>query len=390
MYPVHYLHNSENKYILAVAFRCGSINENPKHSGISHLLEHMMFKAKTNKQSIDRLDALFAAGVDWNAYTSKDMTIYYVSTDVVNYKNIFNVLMHILKKMDVSKGEFEKEKAVVKEELALSSRLFPEMLFNMAHANTPYKQSVIGTTKTLSCISWQDTLDYHANFYKDPIVIVNCPEAHKGRVARLLKPHLGEGRSVQQPLLLDLNAERYVHEVVNLKKDHEGMEKCVVGYLGFPHSSYKTATCRLMAYILTLRLFRELREKRGMVYGVKVTYITYMCTGYMTVVCRSNNAKCDKILEIVTKEISRLSNLTKEEYAQYNLSLETKRINKYTQVDLTMNAACDKLYGVQHRSKQAGYESFKSIHASLFKKSRMMAIAKTACGRNAILKSLDL
>ncbi|MCX7017621.1 MAG: pitrilysin family protein [bacterium] len=147
----------------------GSANEDDELNGVSHFLEHMLFKG-TAKYGVGELDkAVTGVGGVWNAGTSKDYTHYYVTVAAPFVDTALDAISDMLQNPLIDSGEFDSEKRVILEEYRLKQdnpwgALFDE-LYEASFVRGPYRRSVIGTFESVSGLTRGAMVDYFERYY---------------------------------------------------------------------------------------------------------------------------------------------------------------------------------------------------------------------------------
>ena len=148
--------------------KAGSRNEYEKISGISHFLEHMSFKGTSSRTAMDINFEMGALGAQANAFTSEEFTVYYGAVIPENLIPFLDILTDMQKPL-LDKHEFDLEKQVILEEIALYKDKPQFDLFDMAYgdfyAGHPIGNSVLGTNKTVGGIEVEDMRAYHDSLY---------------------------------------------------------------------------------------------------------------------------------------------------------------------------------------------------------------------------------
>ena len=162
--------NVPNKVVTLDAWiNTGSANENDSLNGISHFLEHMMFKG-TPRYGVGQLDQMIMnVGGVWNAGTSKDFTHYYVTVASPYFHTALDAISDMLQNALIDATEFDKERLVILEEYRRkqddpSGVLFDE-LYELCYSEGPYRRSVIGTFESISKTTRDDMYDYYTRYY---------------------------------------------------------------------------------------------------------------------------------------------------------------------------------------------------------------------------------
>jgi zinc protease len=174
------LDNRANTVVLVFIVRVGSIDEQEKHYGISHLLEHMMFQSKNTTKSAKLLKRMADSGTSFNAMTSFDTTIYYIIGRVEVWKEVMDLFhMLVFDPMNFSDAELRRESQVVLEEASTHNHTggLDSMIMDMLWKDTSYEHPVIGNEQAIRSITSKDLHEYHDTHYGNSHLVVNMPKA---------------------------------------------------------------------------------------------------------------------------------------------------------------------------------------------------------------------
>lgn len=167
-------------YVQSVAVgiwvRAGAIDETAKYAGISHFIEHMMFKGTTRRTAKEIAADIDKIGGQINAFTGKEATCYYVKSIDTNYRQAADVLIDMLSDSLLDKQEMDKERNVICEEIKMTQDTPDELALDTATAllfkGKPLGNSIIGTPATLNRITPRVMRNYLRKEYtRDHIVI---------------------------------------------------------------------------------------------------------------------------------------------------------------------------------------------------------------------------
>lgn len=147
----------------------GSANESQSRNGISHFLEHMLFKG-TPKYGPGELDkVIMSVGGVWNAGTSKDFTHYYVTVASPYFDTALDCISDMIKNALIDQVEFDQEKNVILEEYRRKQDspvgLLYDELYDAAYETGPYKNSVLGSFESISALNRDDMFGYYESYY---------------------------------------------------------------------------------------------------------------------------------------------------------------------------------------------------------------------------------
>ncbi|HSI86937.1 MAG: M16 family metallopeptidase [Candidatus Methylacidiphilales bacterium] len=158
--------------VVSIQFWCatGSIHEIPwLGSGISHFLEHLMFKGTPTRGNSEMAQAIQDLGGHMNAYTSFDRTVYYVDLPSENWRPALDILSDSIANSIIPEGEFEKEREVIRREFAMGQddpdRELGKMIFSTAFTRSPYRFPVIGLLDLFNQITRDDVVNYYKQRY---------------------------------------------------------------------------------------------------------------------------------------------------------------------------------------------------------------------------------
>ncbi len=158
--------------------RAGSIHENSwLGAGMSHFLEHMLFKGTNRRSASDVAREVQASGGYINAYTSFDRTVYWIDCPSSGFDNCLEILCDVIANAQIPNGEFDKEKEVIRREFAMGddnpAQVVNKMLFHNAYSVHPCRHPVIGHLDLFNQLSRDDLYQYYwENYSPDNIFFV--------------------------------------------------------------------------------------------------------------------------------------------------------------------------------------------------------------------------
>lgn len=190
--PVMVKHVSNKVVTLDMWVNTGSANEYGKINGISHFLEHMLFKG-TEKYGPGELDRMImAVGGVWNAGTSKDFTHYYVTVASPYFNQALDAISDMIQNSLIDKDEFDREKQVILEEYrrkqdSPTGLLFDE-LYDTAYSKGPYKHTVLGSFEAISNLDRDDMYAYYRQYYtSDNMILMVVGDVNSQDILPLLE-----------------------------------------------------------------------------------------------------------------------------------------------------------------------------------------------------------
>lgn len=304
----------------------GSRYEIARMSGASHFVEHMMFKGAAKyptAQDISRV--LDAVGAEYNAFTAKDYTGYYVKIESAKQELAFDLLADMLFASKFEEEEIIKEKSVITEELRMYEDN-PTMGIGMLHDKVLYGDSALGrdeggTIKTVSALSRADLFNYYQAAYKSEnmvlVVAGDVDKNLKNNLQYFLKAHLQEKKkSIQKN-----DFEKFVWPKGNLSlvKRVRVQEKkldqahLMIGFPGLHINHPDRYAAAVMLNILgggmSSRLFTEVRERHGLAYMVHAGSNSYRDAGDAYVQAGLAVARLDEAIKVIKEELSKIANI---------------------------------------------------------------------------------
>jgi zinc protease len=258
--------------------KAGSIDEGKwLGAGLSHMLEHMLFKG-TGRRGPGQIDReVQDAGGYMNAYTSFDRTVYYINVPNTGARIAIDILCDIMQNATLPLEEVEKEKQVILREMDMNqddpSRRASRRLFETAYIRSPYRYTVIGYPDIFNELTRDDVVAYYREKYAPNntfFVIVGdiqasevetqIREAYKGMRARPLPPSVmpleppqAAPREVFEEAPIELGHFHFAWHIPDIRHADVPVLDVLATLLGNGHSS---------------RLYQEIRERRGLVHSI--------------------------------------------------------------------------------------------------------------------------
>jgi zinc protease len=295
--------------------RAGSAYEEPGEAGITHLIEHMIFKGTPDRGPGELAGAVEGLGGQINAYTSHDQTVYYATLPARHWETALAVLADAVWRAAFDARELEREKQVVLEEIRMrqdqpATRLFRKLMA-LAYTRHPYGRPVIGTKESVSALGREDLLRYRARHYRpDNMAVVVAGDvsfaAVRDRVAALAGTPAAAGEEAPSlPVEPFPQAARLFVEKEQVRQGHLAVALPICAF-----ADADAAVLDVIASILgdgeSSRLYRELRDRKGLVYGIGASAFTPRDPGLMEVRATLDPGRGREALSAVLEELFRL------------------------------------------------------------------------------------
>jgi predicted Zn-dependent peptidase len=298
----------------------GSTSERTSQAGISHLLEHMLFRG-TERYGSEEIDQIFdAMGAEINAGTDKEATSLYTRVLDRHLEHAFDVMSDMI--WHPRFGELEAEREVVLEEIAMyeddpQDRVF-DVLGKTIFGAHPLGRAVIGTAQVVGAVTREQLAAFHAERYTpESIVIAAAGSVDHDELVTLARGveaarAAANGSAavlagVPEPLLAP-GAPDFGPRIGFLQKDTEQYHVCVGG-AGLARDDERRFALRVLEGVLggtsSSRLFQEVRERRGLAYSVFSYSNLYAHTGEVGLYVGTRPENLAEALAVVTAELER-------------------------------------------------------------------------------------
>jgi predicted Zn-dependent peptidase len=292
----------------------GTRDEASNEAGISHLLEHMVFKGTKSRSAYQIARSLEALGGDLNAYTTREYTCYHALVLKDHWDKALDVLCDLITNMQISTNDFKLEKGVILQEIAMTDdnpeELIYDLLFEKSYAGNPVAAPILGTIKSVANMSQKKVTDYYKTRYTGRNIIVSVAgdldhqvflDAVGQRLAKKKKTKFVESREKPRWKVARAAVEKTSEQVHLL--------------MGLPTASFQDPR-RFEAYIvntllgggMTSKLYQSVREKKGLVYTIHSMLNTFVDTGSMMIYAGTDLKSIQKVMEIIGKELKKLKN----------------------------------------------------------------------------------
>ncbi len=270
--------------------KTGSKYESAKENGLSHFLEHLFFKGTKNRPDALTLSSdLDALGSEYNAFTSKEYTGYYIKVASGRASGALDILSDMLINPLFPKEEIEREKGVVIEEIKMyedNPLMHVEDVFETClYGNTPAGWEVIGSRKNVQSFSHSLLLNYYKRQYGGKSMTLILSGNVKDKEIKLASKLFSKTMKNpwQDKRKVDDKQKNAKVRIVRQKIDQANLS---LGVRAVPIDHKNETAIKLLSFILggsmSSRLFVSLRERRGLAYYVKTMFEQYSDSGYLT------------------------------------------------------------------------------------------------------------
>ncbi|MDD5291312.1 MAG: pitrilysin family protein [Patescibacteria group bacterium] len=302
---------------ILVMVKTGSKYENKKNNGISHFLEHMFFKGtKKRPTTLAIAGELDKVGAEFNAFTSKEYTGYYVKVDSSKIKLAADIVSDMLLNSKFEEKEIEREKGVIIEEINMRhdnplihiEDVFEECLYG----DSPAGWEVSGEKENVLKLKRQDLLNYLNSQYGVDSTIVCLAGNIAGGSEKLISRYFSRLKKADFKDKIKVK-EKQAKPQIKIYYKKTDQANISLGVRGIPVGRKEEFILKVLSIILggsmSSRLFTELRERSGLAYYVRTQAEFYTDSGYLTTQAGVPVKKIEEAVKIILDEYKKLKNI---------------------------------------------------------------------------------
>lgn len=308
---------------IGIVVDSGVFKESEYNNGISHFIEHMLFRGTKNRTGKDISIEIDNIGGELNAFTSKEKTCYYSRVLGTHLDIAIDILSDMILNPLFQEDDILKEKQIIEEEISMylddPEDLTYELLNKYMLKNSPLSRPILGSFDTIKNLDRKNILEYYNKVYRANNIIISV--AGNFNIKETLK--LLEDRF--NKISKDDNWIENPKEILKIDKGIYGIKKDVEQFnylLGFKSlnslSEYKFAISvldNIMGGSVSSRLFQKIREDMGLAYTIYSSSESYIETGIFSIFTALKHREIFNVSNIINAEIKNIKlNLVEEEF----------------------------------------------------------------------------
>ena len=369
-------------------FSIGSKDETPEIYGISHLIEHMLFKGTKKRSAFQISYDLERVGASVNAFTSKQSTCYLTYGTKDSLKTCVEVLSDMFFNSVFDEIELEKEKQVVLEEMKMyqdTPRDVAETLIEQCFFDgTPYSHDIIGTEKSVLSITREQILEYIKKYYTPKNLVVSfAGNITLEKALKLVEEYIESGFKVKEKSEFLPNTVDFMPKRKEIKKYMQTNQSHVL--IAFPvenifkQTPLSTYCSRSLCNGMSSRLFQIIREKLGLVYSIFSGVYSYEIGGLFIIQFATSSKNVPLALKTIRKELNKivLKGFKNSEFKSVkktliaNLKLNTDNLRSASSKNINSLLYLNKIETKEDRLKKYNDVKLEEVNAyakSLFSK----------------------
>lgn len=290
----------------------GSRDENNINNGVSHFIEHMLFKGTPSRDTLLIARELDAIGGLANAFTGKEYTCFHSKVLDKDFDKLSEILSDIFLNSSFDPAEIEKEKQVVLQEISMIEdspeeqvhEIFNTQFFN----NHPLGLPVLGTNETVTSFTRDQILKYMKGYYTpDRIIIAAAGNIEHHDVVKTfekqfekLEPVRRENREYTHDMTSSVSCSFRELEQINILMG--GKAPTLTSKMRFASAILNT----ILGGNMSSRLFQEIREKRGLAYSIYSFISSYLDSGMLGICVGSDPDEVNNVLDVINTEIMKI------------------------------------------------------------------------------------
>ena len=297
---------------VGVFVKTGSRDESDTEEGISHVLEHMIFKGTPTRSYFEISEEIDYLGANVNAHTTKEETVFYINALTQFLGKSVDILFDIVTNSTIDEKELEKEKDVIVEEIKMYKDSPDDLVFETNYAdciNGQYGKPIIGTEESVKGFTAKEIRKYYRERYtKDNILIVVSGNFDKDEIIQKINEYFGKLADTKvdrrEKIDFSFNAGKKT-----VSKDINQVNICI-SHKSEDYNSEKKVYTDILSNIIggsmSSRLFQEIREKNGLAYSVYTYNQYYLSGGLTSTYIGTNLENYEKAIEITLSEFKEL------------------------------------------------------------------------------------
>ena len=360
----------------------GSRYETPENNGISHFIEHMLFKGTETRSAKEIAESFDHIGGHVNAFTSKEYTCYYARVLDEHSPLALEILADMFFHSVFDEAELKKERNVVIEEIKMyddtPDDLVHDLIARASYQNHPLGYSILGTEEVLGKLTREKILSYIDQRYTPQNVVITAAGNVSEQLLDEIKAYFSPFKRMDHP---DNITPALFHPEVRLKKKETEQAHLCLSFPGLEIGNKEMYSLILMNNILggsmSSRLFQEVREERGLAYSVFSYHSSFQDSGMFTVYAGTTPKQLEEVYSVImdTLSVIQAKGITKEELSKGKeqlkgslmLSLEStnSRMSRLGKNELLLGKHLD-LDQILQRVNEVTLESVQKVITNVF------------------------
>lgn len=325
---------------LGIWINTGSRLETPKESGVSHFIEHMLFKGTKNRSAKDIARDIDNIGGQINAFTNKECTCYYVHLLDEHINIGIDVLSDMILNSTFNNKDIDKERAVILEELKMYEDSLDDLSYDLLveniYPNDGLGMNILGNRGTIKSLKKRDILNHYNKYYVPNNAIISiCGNFNFEEVVKEIEKKFSSWE--EKEVNIEVEEAEFHSCFITRNKDSEQVN-IAINLKAIPEENEKESYAlavvnNIFGGSTSSRLFQNIREDKGLVYSIYSSQTLYKKCGELGIFASTSEEYLKEVYDLIMKEIKNIKEnyVTEEELKEskeqlkgnYILSLES-------------------------------------------------------------------
>jgi len=296
-------------------YRVGSRYEQKKYNGVSHFIEHMMFKGTKRRPDTDAISReLDSVGAEYNAFTGKDVTGYWVKIDSRHLPMAMDVLHDMLYASKFDDKELQRERKVIMEEIYMYKdnpmRRIEDLIEENIFRGSSLGWNTAGDKKSMDAVTRKAMLDYKNAYYNPARTVIALAGNIDEKAFRFIAKNFGSVPKKKNAL--DYKKFHLAQKAPQVVVEYKETEQIQFA-LGFPSYSYKDKRLPALSVLgnilggtMSSRLFIKVRSKKGLCYFVRAGADAFEDTGEFMVRAGLTKSRIEEAIKTICAELVKI------------------------------------------------------------------------------------
>ena len=289
----------------------GSAYEKKEENGISHYIEHMLFKGTKKRTAKDITLEMDSVGGRLNAFTAREYTCFYTKTLDSHAPLAIDILSDMLYNSLFSKKDMDLERRVIFEEIDMCAdepdEVVSDLIMEASYGDTSMGRTILGTKESLFNINSSSMQEYLKTHYTSKNTVIAISGNFDDTIFNLLEEFFGKrellNTEVSEPLC------NYKSGTLIHSKDSEQVQ-LIAAFEGIDNLDERVYPLLVLNNVfgegMSSRLFQNIREEEGLVYSIYAYHTSYKDTGMFNISAGMNPSNLPRVCELISKEINNL------------------------------------------------------------------------------------
>ncbi len=310
-------HPTTKTVTIMVYVKVGSRYETADVNGASHFIEHMMFKGtKRRPTSLRITKELDRYGAEYNAYTGKDLTVYYIKIDAAKTELAIDLLNDMIFHSKYEEAEMNRERSVIVEEIHMyednPATLMEDELERIVFPEHPLGWNIAGPKEVIRTMSREALVNYRDTHYQPERITIVVAGSISKNVPALLEKTFGTVKPKSSPgHFLPFTPPTRKAPMVSYREKKTEQIQLGMAFPGYGYGDSRIPATRFLAMILggsmSSRLFTEVREARGLCYSISASHQSLEDAGVFSISAGLERGRVEEAIKVIWKELRKIA-----------------------------------------------------------------------------------